>query len=213
MMKKIIYSVVLMSILLTAGCKKDDNNAKNITTQINDFPLEPLNDSEKLSLMHMREEEKLAYDVYITFFAKYNKSIFQNIAESENTHKTAVLTLLSKYSMADPVNQNAVGVFQDSSLQALYHALILEGYKSELNALKVGATIEDLDIYDLDNWMKNVDNQDIQFVFNNLNKGSRNHLRSFYSTILNSGGTYTPQFISKSLFDSIVSTDKETGSW
>jgi hypothetical protein len=77
----------------------------------------------------------------------------------------------------------------------------------------VGATIEDLDIHDLNNWALEIDNQDISFVYDNLNKGSRNHLRSFYSQIISSGGTYSAQFISQTDFDLIVNSPAETGSW
>lgn len=45
-------------------------------------------------------------------------------------------------------------------------------------------------------------------------KGSRNHLRSFYNNIISNGGTYTPQYISQSEFDTIVNSSMETaGNW
>jgi hypothetical protein len=56
-----------------------------------------------------------------------------------------------------------------------------------------------------------VDNQDITYVYENLAKGSRNHLRSYYRNILNAGGTYIPQFISQAEFDEIISSPMETG--
>jgi hypothetical protein len=77
----------------------------------------------------------------------------------------------------------------------------------------VGATIEDLDIFDLNNWLTKVDNQDIQFVYQNLNKGSRNHMRSFYGQVVNAGGTYTAQFITQAELDAIINSTNETGSW
>lgn len=75
----------------------------------------------------------------------------------------------------------------------------------------MGATIEDLDIYDLNNWSLKADNQDILFVFQNLTKGSRNHMRSFYSQIISSGGSYAAQYISQAELDAIINSPKETG--
>ncbi len=210
--EKIMLSIMFM--LAFTSCKKEDVSANNdITTQINAYPNEPLSAEEIQSLKIMREEEKLAHDVYVTLFNKWNVNVFSNISSSEQTHTNAISTLLKKYNIADPVGSNGIGVFTDSTLQNLYSSLITEGNKSVLNAFKVGATIEDLDIYDLNNWDTKIDNQDIKYVYQNLNKGSRNHMRSFYSQIINAGGSYTPQFISQAELDAIISTPKETGSW
>jgi len=89
--------------------------------------------------------------------------------------------------------------------------LVNQGNLSILDAYKVGATIEDLDIFDLKNALLQNDNQDIKLVYDMLTKGSRNHLRSFYKNILNAGGSYTPQYISQTEFDSIIGSAMETG--
>ena len=123
----------------------------------------------------------------------------------------AMPILLNRYNITDPVGPNAVGVFTNSTLQNLYNQLIVEGNISVLNAFKVGATIEDLDIFDLTNALSGIDNQDIRFVYENLSKGSRNHMRAFYKNILNSGGTYVPQYLTQADFDAIINSAKETG--
>lgn len=208
-----IISIALVTLLF--GCKKEDakNDTKDISSIINSYPIESLNSDETTSLIIMREEEKLAHDVYISLYNKWGVNIFSNIASSEQTHTNAVLTLLNKYEIADPVNTNTIGVFSDTSLQSLYNQLLEMGSASQLDALKVGATIEDLDIYDLNNWMTKVDNEDIKYVYEQLNKGSRNHLRSFYSQVISSGGSYSAQYISQSEMDAIIASAKETGSW
>ncbi|MCT6647277.1 DUF2202 domain-containing protein, partial [Enterococcus faecalis] len=77
----------------------------------------------------------------------------------------AVLLLLNKYNLADPVSDNPPGVFNNPVLQNLYAQLVAEGNNSLLHAYKVGATIEDLDIFDLANAMTVADNQDIDLVY------------------------------------------------
>ena len=213
-MKQLILIIVAISSIFVS-CKKDDNlNPKkkgDLTAQINAFPKEPLNADELASLNIMREEEYLAYDVYTTLYNKWGVPVFSNIASSEQSHTNAVSTLLSKYELTDPAGNHTLGIFTDTTLQALYTQLVAQGSSSALNAFIVGATIEDLDIYDLNNWGSKADNQDILFVFQNLTKGSRNHMRSFYSQIIGSGGSYTAQYISQAELDAIINSPKETG--
>ena len=209
------FIILSLGFLLIFGCSKENASTKNnnMSTQINTYPKESLNSEEIESLLKMREEEKLAHDVYLALYKKWGVQIFSNIANSEQSHTDAVLSILNKYELTDPVGINAEGVFKDTTLQKLYIQLTAEGGISLLNAYKVGATIEDLDIYDLNHWISKVDNQDILFVYQNLNKGSRNHLRSFYGQIINSLGTYTAQFISTAELDTIVKSPHETGSF
>lgn len=210
-MKNSIIFAVVMAVLFQS-CQKDDiNTNSNVASQINTYPKEPISADETKSLILMREEEKLAHDVYITLYNKWKINVFLNIAASEQTHTDAVLSLLNKYALTDPVGSNTVGVFKDNRLQILYNQLVATGNISVLAALKVGATVEDLDIYDLNTAALKVDNQDIKFVYTNLTKGSRNHIRSFYGQIIGSGGTYSAQFITQSELDTIINSPKETG--
>lgn len=215
---KVLSIILVGTIGLISSCQKEEiiitssKNTKDITAQINSFPKEELNSNETESLIFMREEEKLAHDVYITLYNKWGVAIFNNISNSEKTHTNAVLTLLNKYELVDPVETNAIGIFNDAILQDLYNQLVTQGSISLLEGYKVGATIEDLDIFDLNNWLTKVDNQDIIYVYENLNKGSRNHLRSFYSQILNSNGSYDAQYITQNELDAIINSSIEIGS-
>ena len=58
--------------------------------------------------------------------------IFDNISRSEQTHTDAILQLLTKYNINDPVGVNAIGVFTDPGLQALYTNLVNAGNVSIL---------------------------------------------------------------------------------
>jgi hypothetical protein len=144
-------------------------------------------------------------------FNKYVLRIFENISVSEQTHTDAILQLLTKYAIKDPVGVNAVGVFTDPGLQALYTSLVNSGNVSILEAYKVGAIIEDLDLNDLKNDLLKVDNQDIILVYQMLSKGSRNHMRNFYSNLKSLGFIYIPQFITQSELDAIVNSAMERG--
>lgn len=213
--------VVAAFIFSVSSCSEEDTqpqsevtsniNTRNLQSQLSDLPMEALSSEEQSSLLFMREEEKLAKDVYITLYDKWGVNIFSNISKSEQTHMDAVLLLLTKYALTDPVGTNAIGVFSNTELQHLYNELVTQGEMGLLEAYQVGATIEDLDIFDLANALDNNDNQDIKLVYEMLSKGSRNHLRSFYGNILNVGGSYTPQYITQAEFDAIINSPKETG--
>ncbi len=188
-----------------------DTSLTGCTSCIDSLPYEALSTSESEALIWMREEEFLAHDVYLTLSLLYTKPIFRNIARSEQRHTDAIKALLVKYALVDPAANHVTGTFTNQDLQTLYNSLVALGSGSLLNALVVGATIEDLDIKDLEEQLLTIDNQDITCVFNNLMRGSRNHLRSFYANILFTGGTYTPQYLTQEEFDAIVNSNHETG--
>ncbi len=153
----------------------------------------------------MREEEKLARDVYITIYKKWGEKTFDNISKSEERHKEAVEILLSKYNLDDPIKDDSVGVFTSDSLQKLYNELVAKGNISLQEALKVGATIEDLDIYDLERFIANTKNPDVIEVYEKINNGSMNHMRAFTQRLGQYGLSYQPQYISNTRFTEILS--------
>lgn len=163
---------------------------------------------ENLGLVYMREEEKLARDVYITLYEIYDNNVFNNISKAEQQHMDKVLTLLETYNIEDPALAE-IGVFYNDTLQQLYDDLILLGSESEIAALTIGATIEDLDIRDLDEFSEGLTDPDIINLYNVLNCGSRNHMRAFNFQLNSLGVTYTPQFITQDKFESIINGEHE----
>jgi len=143
-----------------------------------------LTDDEKAWLLFMREEEKLARDVYQFLGEKYNLRIFANIAQSEQRHFDAIYTLIKRYGLDDPSAGKGIGEFTpESGLQAVYNSLIAQGSTSVVEALKVGVTIEKLDIEDLKEAIVDAQRTDIIRVYSNLLVGSERHLDAFESCL------------------------------
>lgn len=165
---------------------------------------------EEVGILQMREEEKMAHDVYLDFYAKWNLPVFQNISESETTHYNAILTLISAYGLTDP-STGVVGTFTNPEIAALYEQLIGEGSVSALEALKTGAYIEEYDILDLEKLIAATENTAVIQIYNNLLRGSRNHLRSFVATLAYYNAIYVPQMMTQETFDAIVSSPMESG--
>lgn len=201
---KYILPILLMFSLTQNSCSKDEDN--NTTT--NSPPKVTLTAEEEADLIFMREEEKLARDVYLYAFDLYGMPVFSNISNSEQTHMDQILTLLKAYGMADPASSQR-GIFNNSQLQQLYTDLIALVDKSLLDAFSVGATIEDLDIRDLFDCEARTLKTDLLMVYQNLRCGSRNHLRSYYAQIDSNGGTYSAQYITQTHFLEIISAPNE----
>lgn len=180
-----------------------------LQTQLDGFPKGVLTPEEQAGLIWMREEEKLARDVYSALYDTWKAPIFNNIATAEQTHTDAVKALLNRYAIDDPADGTATGIFINPDIQALYTNLVSQGDASLVAALTVGATIEDLDIADLQ--ARATTTPDIALVYANLEKGSRNHLRSFTSQLQASGAAYTPTHITPAAYDAIVSSSIERG--
>jgi len=182
-----------------------------VVNYIKTLPKQSLSNQEIRDLMHMREEEKLARDVYKALYKRWGLRIFNNISKSEQWHMDMIKLILDKYNLPDPVAKvkDKEGVFTDTKLQNLYHKLVTQGSRSIKDALIVGATIEDLDIKDLEEAIKRTDNKDIKIVYSNLKHGSENHLRAFVGLLRKYGGDYKPQFISQAEFNKVLSQKKQ----
>jgi hypothetical protein len=139
-----------------------------------------------------------------------NVPIFNNISNSEQTHTDSINFLIVRYGLNDPF-VNEIGKFTNEELQALYDSLVEKGNNSLEDALIVGATVEEVDIIDLKEAISNTDKADIKTVYENLMKGSRNHLRSFVSNMKSRGYSYSPQYLSQEEFDQIVNSQIERG--
>lgn len=141
-----------------------------------------LSSEESTSLQLMREEEKLAYDVYCQMYNLYKDRPFSNISSAEQRHTNAVLGLMKNYKVEDEGNSKP-GKFNDQKLQTLYDHLIELGKTSREMAFVVGVIVEETDIADLDASLKATTKSDLTQVFENLRSGSYRHLNAFQSNL------------------------------
>ncbi len=171
------------------------------------LPVAPavLTDSEADGLAFMREEEKLAHDLYLALSDQYGLPVFANIARSESLHMDAMLTLLNVYDLPDPAAGKQAGEFTDATLQALYDDLLARAQDSSAEALRVAALVEETDILDLQARLAQTDQADITRVYQNLLQASGMHLRSFALQIeRQTGSEYEPALLDASAYASLV---------
>ena len=222
-MKKNIATICmsLMILILSTGMALAGNgklgnkagaNGGGTGLNVESLPYDYPSDEEIAALTFMVEEEKVARDVYNVLYESTSIPAFANIAKAEQRHMDAIMALLDKYELNNPLSLEA-GVFLNPDLQTLYNNLVALGQANEENALLVGATIEDVDIFDLLHELDVVDNEDITRVFENLLKGSENHLRAFNSLLVMYG--YAPyaasEFLTQAEIDTILAATRIKG--
>lgn len=218
-MKRIALILIAVLLVTSVGAhagKGRGNNGDaqagcNLRSQLAEIPPSHLGDRERTDLRFMREEEKLARDVYLSLHERWELAMFRQIARAESRHMALTRVMIHKYGVEDPVGDNGLGVFTNSSLQALYEELTASGAASVEAALLVGAAIEELDIRDLKRSLERSNNRDLALLYQNLMKGSRNHLRAFTRALERRGLGYEPVYLSAEEYQEIVESPRERG--
>jgi hypothetical protein len=215
-MKKTILSITILTAMVavfsfnsigSVYAYNDQPATSAIDVQLSS---ENLTQSEIDDLLYMHEEEKLARDVYLTLYEKWDLALFNNIATSEQRHMDAVDTLIERYGLLDSVLAD-VGKFTNQDLQNLYDELVAKGSNSLTDALLVGAAIEEIDILDLQDALEETVNADISRVFESLMRGSYNHLKAFTSTYNRyADDVYEPQYMTQSEYDQILTQSNQS---
>jgi hypothetical protein len=171
----------------------------------------PISQAEAVHVLFMRQEEKLARDVYITLDELWLSDVFENIAISEQRHMDAIGRIITAQKLVDSAADNTVGIYGDVAFGELFVTLTKRGEVSYAEALKVGAYIEELDIIDLWEILEDIENEYVARVFENLLRGSRNHLRAFVKELEGEGDVYAPQLMSQEQYDGVISGPVERG--
>lgn len=177
---------------------------------VNPTPVVDLSSEAREELLKMRQEEKLARDVYATLGERWGADVFA-ITNAEQRHMDAMERMLDRFGMEDPVTNDARGEFTDQAFTDLYNELVEAGSGSLLDAYKVGAKIEELDLFDLRVAGDGVADPVLTKVYGNLERATRNHLRMFAAQIQANNGTYSAEHLTQTEFDSIADSDFEPG--
>ncbi len=244
-MNLVLKVLICLTFLSLTACGSGGADGSGAVNESVDLPASELLDEDAVSeangggalldtgevqhLVFMREEEKLARDVYLTLGAKYpNLNVFGNIAKSEERHTCAVCDKLEQYGIEDPVDADNIGVFSGVEYGAYFsekfQLLVDRGEMSELEALYVGAYIEELDMIDIvqcpkaiidaDNGLDSPDDCGLEYTENDeivntltsLLEGSKDHLRAFVKLIESriGEGNYQAQILDSVQVDEIL---------
>jgi len=156
--------------------------------------VDPLPELVAQTLQDVREQEKLSHDVYLYFSGLYvdqrpGQNIFARVTEAEQRHMDAVLQLLQKYGVADPVAVDGVvtapGEFPDQVVEDLYAAYVEQGEAGLAQALEAAVAIETADIARLESGIagESASYADILQVYTSLLASSQRHLAAFVKVL------------------------------
>jgi hypothetical protein len=230
MKKKMFVGLTAVALMVSVACERENMNAsgdsvygevitvdENGATDVVETNMEmalvetsSATTTEIDIIQKVKTEEQLANNVYVTTGLLWNNPILNRIASSELRHMNALNILLASMGSTDSVN-GTPGVFADSGIQSLYDQYVLQGSVSLEDAYIIGAEIEEMDINDLTAYKSSLTNANAILVLDNLLKGSRNHLRAFVKQLDATGITYTPKYLDKNTYQSIITTSFEKG--
>lgn len=196
-MKNVLF---ILFVFLFISCDKAADDQELIS--------EALTLQEKEDLQFLKEEEKLARDVYLYAYDLCAHEVFKNISKSEQMHMDKVTEIMNIYQVED-LSLPERGKFTNAELQKLYDDLIEMCDRSLEDALKAGATIEDVDINDIEDFVEDTDLQDVMNMYLSLSCGSRNHMRAFTNNLTTLGIEYKPQFITEEEYIEIINNSNE----
>lgn len=200
---KIMVDGLIGLALITATTTAFANGGATLSSTTDTATLDV---NEQTHLIFMREEEKLARDVYLTLGTMYpDSAIFGKIDDSEQTHTNAVRLMIEKYGLEDPNSNDNIGIYTgedyDWYFTEKFKLLVERASISELEALYVGAFIEELDMMDInqcpevivetDNGIDDetacgkiyTDNEDVYNLYESLLDGSDSHLEGYVKNI------------------------------
>lgn len=159
-----------------------------------------LSEKEISAILYMREEEKLARDVYRTLYAIWPSNVFYNIPVSEEGHMDVFGQLITQYRLEDPIKNNAEGVYSNPVFTRLFQELTKKGRKSYVDALKVGALIEDKNMHNLIAHGSETEKADLKMVYSTVLAQSQRHMAAFIRNLRREGGAYSPKYITQEQF-------------
>lgn len=166
---------------------------------------DPLTADEIEFLFAMREDEKMAKDLYTAFGAQYPTAVqFSRIATAEATHVAAIETMLTYYEVSFPALTPA-GVFADAEKQAQYDAFLAQGTTIQ-GAFEVMALLEEENIAAYKAVEATATNANIKLILANMVRASSNHLKAAVRQLTILGITYTPTHLDQATFDEVISS-------
>jgi len=219
--------LTLLALLLVA-CSDRDPAAldRSLVPELGKSQIGVLDAAEETHLIFMREEEKLARDVYLTLGKEYKDlKVFSRIDDAEQKHTDTMADMLALYGIEDPSTSDKIGVFTGEDygwyFTEKYNYLVAKA-EDGLKALYVGALIEELDMHDIAECpvviqetygygeygcgLAYTEETTIRRAYESLIDGSGSHLRAYVKAIEDviGDGNYVAQYLPQGVVDSIL---------
>ncbi len=146
-------------------------------------------------LLHMREEEKLARDLYLDFSEYWKLPLFAKTARAEQRHMLTTGLMIELFGLEDPITDDGRGLFSDPAWSTLYAELSARGGLSIEEALGAAGWVEEADIVDLTEALEQSSDPALIRTFDHLLRGSVSHLRAVVKALAKRGVGYEAQLL------------------
>lgn len=204
----ILSIFVLAAVLVFQGPALAASHDDHLEVMLEGMPIGELTEEEKEGILYLREEEKLARDLYSAFYDKWGLRTFSQVSMSEKNHMDSMKLLVDRYGLEDPVIEER-GRFSDPKLQQIYYTFLAKGMTSRGEAILVALMVEEMDVYDFREEQKKTDKPDLLVIYENLERGSRNHLRAYGRQLKKENLVYKAEYLSQAEVDSIMASPNE----
>ncbi len=157
-------------------------------------------------LQFLREEEKVAHNVYEVLYAIWNEPSFLEIMSEEAEHMEVLKHLLKQKDIPDPLEgiETDNGIFTRPALKKMFEDLTAQGARSVTEAYKVAAIFEETDIRDLTNRFNATQDPDVREVYDELIHASEHHLRTCVQNLKRLGYAYPPTVLPREDYERII---------
>ncbi len=156
-------------------------SSRSLSARLRPLSVDSLTAEEFHDLRALREGQKVMRDLYAVWQGRWKTPLFGNFAAAEQTHMDAMLRLLMRHQMNDPVVSKPLGAFKDSTFVRLFDHSSTSAAKSLNDCYLVACSLEEADILSLDTCLLHSKAADLRLVFSVLQQASAMHLATLRS--------------------------------
>src|SRR6476620_4362177 len=165
-----------------------------------------LSPAETKALINLHDNQKLSLFVYDSLYAIWGINPFGNIRSAESQHVNFLDDVADNYALELETNEpgNSAATFTTPQAETIYQESISKGSLSVVDALKMGARLEEMSLQVLHNAKAVTIKSDLLHTFDILAMGSKNNLQAFNRRLKMYGITYEPGFLEQKDFRNII---------
>lgn len=166
-----------------------------------------LGDAAHAALRFQLDEERMAGELYLALGEKHAAQPFRNIPRAEARHHGLLQALAIRAGLTVSPTAGA-GRYETAEIQARYDSLLARGGASLIEALKVGALVEEQDIADLRAFAATTDHPEVRAAIAALERGSQHHLGAFVRNLRANGVDYEAQILPSAEVERLTSAGR-----
>lgn len=192
------------------GCGQGPGNGCDGVCAARPGSTEPivLGETARAALRFQLDEERMAGELYLALGEMHAARPFTNIPRAEARHRELLQNLAARAGLPIPA-ATVAGRYETAAIQARYDALLARGRGSPLEALKVGALVEEQDIADLRALAITTDQAELKAAIAALERGSQHHLNAFVRNLEARGVSYAPQVLDAEVYAALIADNCE----